>query len=109
MNSPQTPANTARARKYGALVTEDGRLDVTWRVRDADGAGRRLALEWIERGVDRARKETSPAAERGGYGRELIERALPYALGARTSFELGDDGVRCTIDLPLDKRPEQGG
>jgi hypothetical protein len=31
----------------------------------------------------------------------LIERALPYQLKARTSFELGGDGVRCTIELPV--------
>jgi two-component sensor histidine kinase len=36
-----------------------------------------------------------------GYGRELIERALPYQLMAQTSYELGADGVRCTIDVPL--------
>jgi two-component sensor histidine kinase len=41
---------------------------------------------------------------RRGYGRELIERALPYALGARTAYELSRDGVRCTIDLPLERR-----
>ena len=62
-------------------------------------AGRRLALEWIEDGAAvtgdaRHRVET-------GYGRELIERALPYSLGATTRFELRPDGVRCSIDLPL--------
>ena len=41
------------------------------------------------------------SATRTGYGRELIERALPYALNATTSFELTNYGVRCTIDLPL--------
>jgi hypothetical protein len=39
-----------------------------------------------------------------GYGRELIERALPYALGAETDYELGESGVRCTIHLPLSRR-----
>ena len=34
-------------------------------------------------------------------GRVLIERALPYQLGAKTTFELGSDGVRCTIDIPF--------
>ena len=36
----------------------------------------------------------------GGYGRELIERALPYQLDAKTTYELGPDGVHCTIDVP---------
>lgn len=42
--------------------------------------------------------------QRHGYGRELIERALPYALSARTSYDLRPEGVRCTIDLPLEKK-----
>lgn len=41
------------------------------------------------------------AAERRGYGRELIERALPYALGAQTTFGLAPGGVHCAIILPL--------
>jgi two-component sensor histidine kinase len=38
---------------------------------------------------------------RKGYGWELIERALPYQLRARTSLEFGPDGVRCAITLPV--------
>ena len=38
---------------------------------------------------------------RRGYGRELIERALPYQLKAQTSYELTPEGVRCTITLPI--------
>ena len=36
-----------------------------------------------------------------GYGRELIERALPYQLQAKTSYNLGSDGVQCSIELPM--------
>ncbi len=36
-----------------------------------------------------------------GYGRELIERALPYQLKAQTSYELTPEGVRCTITVPV--------
>jgi hypothetical protein len=43
---------------------------------------------------------------RTGYGRELIERALPYALNAEIHLELTEDGVCCTISLPLMKRSE---
>ena len=41
---------------------------------------------------------------RRGYGRELIERALPYQLSAETSYELTSDGVRCMIALPISTR-----
>lgn len=88
------------ARKYGALVDGDGRLSVTWRITDADGRARRLLLEWAE---SRTATPIETQPERRGYGRELIEKALPYALGARTAYELRPEGVRCLIDLPLEK------
>jgi hypothetical protein len=42
---------------------------------------------------------------RVGQGRELIEHALPYQLNAATRFTLTEDGLHCTIALPLP--PEQ--
>jgi len=88
------------ARKYGALATESGHLKVTWQTY-ADETGPRLALEWQETGLDREQEELSPTTKPGGYGRELIEQALPYALKARTTYDLGEAELRCTIDLPL--------
>ncbi|WP_438502462.1 hypothetical protein [Methylobacterium radiotolerans] len=41
------------------------------------------------------------AVPRGGYGRELIEHALPYALKATTSYELGATALHCSINIPL--------
>jgi two-component system, chemotaxis family, CheB/CheR fusion protein len=94
------------ARKYGALATEDGQLRVRWRTYADEAGERRLALDWTEQGIG-----TQPTAEgtsQGGYGRELIEKALPYALDARTTYELRDGTVRCTIDLPLERRRRDG-
>jgi hypothetical protein len=34
-----------------------------------------------------------------GRGRELIEQALPYQVQARTSYQLGADGIHCTMPL----------
>jgi PAS domain S-box-containing protein len=78
------------AVKYGALGTAAGSLRVSWTTRHGW-----LVLEWIESGVD-----ASGASARRGYGRELIEVALPFALGARTRLEFGGDGVHCRIELP---------
>ena len=58
-----------------------------------------LCVEWRESGVDMP--QVGAPARGSGYGRELIERALPYQLGAETTYELGADGARCTIKMPI--------
>jgi len=45
-----------------------------------------------------------PVPRRKKDGTELIERALPYQLRARTSLQFSTDGVRCVIVVPLRKR-----
>jgi PAS domain S-box-containing protein len=88
---------TTNAVKYGALKGGVGRLAVSWvTVRDARDHAR-LVLDWVESGVD----VPPDATRRRGYGRELIENALSYALRARTAYEVSQDGVRCRIELPL--------
>jgi two-component sensor histidine kinase len=94
------------ARKYGALSSHPGELEVTWRVDDSGEDRPHLALEWIEKCTVPPRQARNPM--RRGYGRELIEHALPYTLNAATSYEVGDAGVRCTIDIPLDDRRPRG-
>ena len=97
---------TTNATKYGALVG-NGRLAVSWR-RQTDANGVEfLHLEWIETGVEMSLERKSPMSA-GGFGRELIEKALPFQLDARTTYRLTDDGVECTIDLPV-RRISQGG
>jgi two-component sensor histidine kinase len=94
------------ARKYGALATLQGSLAVSWFTRSADASAVHnlwLVLDWRETGAPPILRGPERAAHRG-YGRELIEDALPFALGARTRFELDEQGVRCRIELPLDKR-----
>lgn len=85
------------AVKYGALSQPKGRVSVTWRMLQT-AAGGRLSLEWRESGVP----ALDPSPARHGFGRDLIERGLPYELGAATSLEFLPGGVRCTIELPLD-------
>jgi two-component system CheB/CheR fusion protein len=91
---------TTNAVKYGALTQGDGRLLIRWRVETENGAPW-LNLEWKESGVDMAQ---SPDRGKGsGRGRRLIEEALPYQFGARTTFAIEAGGVRCTIALPIAK------
>ena len=87
----------ANAIEHGALSRPDGRVDVTWAVEAGPGNERRLRLDWQE---SWAASEAPPPLTRQGHGRQLIERALPYQLGARTQYELGPKGMRCTILAP---------
>jgi two-component system CheB/CheR fusion protein len=84
------------AVKYGALGLSEGRLDVSWRIEPGEPT-RTLVLVWTESGV-----EMPPGPVAKGYGRQLIERALTYALAATTRLDFTTDGVHCTITLPLD-------
>jgi PAS domain S-box-containing protein len=86
------------ATKYGALAQEKGRLSIRWQARLVEGR-RYLDIEWVESCVDMPCPERAPQGT--GYGRELIERALPYQLEAQTRYEVGEDGIRCTIELPV--------
>jgi two-component sensor histidine kinase len=93
------------ALKYGSLGKDTGTLDVVWQSRE--DPDRDLMLEWREHGQQLSPQQQEFAHR--GQGVELIEEALPYTLGARTSFKLEESGVVCVIDLPLDKpRREYG-
>jgi len=89
------------AVKYGALGQAGASLFITWSV-EAPQNGEKpiLHIDWRETGVLMPGK-VEPGARRG-QGRELIEEALPYQLGAKTSYVLGADGVRCTIAMPIE-------
>lgn len=91
------------AVKYGALSQPDASLSIVWRL-EPPGEDERpwLHIDWRE--TDVAIAETAPRSVGGGQGRELIERALPYQLGARTTYMLNPDGVHCTIALPVSDR-----
>jgi PAS domain S-box-containing protein len=88
------------AIKYGALRQPPAKLSVNWHLRQ-DEADTRVILEWHEQGV--AMPDVAAAARRKGYGRELIEHALPYQLNAKTKLEFTGDGVQCIVELPLER------
>jgi PAS domain S-box-containing protein len=85
------------AVKYGALSKQEGKLTVRWDVKD-EGPNTRVSLTWIESGVPLPIETIS---KRRGYGTELIERALPYQLQARTKLTFASDGVHCEIEVPV--------
>ncbi|MDB5393953.1 MAG: domain S-box protein [Rhodospirillales bacterium] len=91
----------ANAIKYGALGQAAGNLEVDWRVTEDNGS-RKLVFDWRESGVA---MPLDMDIQNLGFGREILERALPYELNASTHFQFGPDGVRCAISIPLAKAP----
>jgi two-component sensor histidine kinase len=89
---------TTNAAKHGALGQNNGHLRVRWRVEKEDGSPW-ILVDWKESGVETTQARDAPRGP--GNGRRLIEDALPYQFGARTTFAIEQDGVHCTIALPL--------
>jgi len=88
----------SNAVRHGALATQAGQLFVSWRIEGA-GVNRRLLIDWRESGV--ALPEGARCHK--GYGREVIEGALAFALGGETQLRFEADGLACRIALPLAK------
>lgn len=81
------------ARKHGALSTPNGAISVNWELH-ANGENK-LVLIWRESGGPKVRAPTSR-----GFGTTLIEQSLK-AHGGDVSMRFAEDGITCTITLPL--------
>lgn len=84
------------AVKYGAFANPQGRVSVRWTLRQVGGE-RRLHLEWTEDTVP----VIDPNPKHVGFGREFLERGLPFELGADTALEFRPGGLRFVLDAPL--------
>ena len=84
-------------RKHGAFATPSGSLSVRWSLAFEDGRPS-LTIDWREQGVAVA---GSGGHAHRGFGLDLIERALPYQLGATTSMTFAPDGIACRMQLPF--------
>jgi two-component system CheB/CheR fusion protein len=93
------------AFKHGALKGSSGRIDVRWQMLDPMDAPR-LELTWVESGV--VLDEATASSLRRGFGRELLEHALPYQLDATTRLDIAHDGIRFSAVIPWhnDERSE---
>ncbi len=83
------------AAKYGAL-SRGGHVTVSWTASPSA-----LRLEWIERGGPPVK-----APARKGFGSRLIERSITGDLGGKVTIDFNPEGLRCVIDLPLDRIPD---
>jgi two-component sensor histidine kinase len=85
---------TTNAMKFGALSVPEGRLTITWR-KELEREAPCVRLEWVEEGV--ALRQPTHL----GFGRDLIERVVPYELRGASRLAFEADGARCMIDIPL--------
>jgi PAS domain S-box-containing protein len=87
---------TTNASKYGALSLSTGHVAVQWYV--SGTPGKMLVIDWVESGGPPV---TMP--DRRGYGTSVICDQIPYELNGRVDFSFAPGGVRCRIELPLDR------
>jgi two-component system CheB/CheR fusion protein len=80
------------AAKYGSLSEANGIVSLSWKVTKGNG-GSALTVMWKEK----AGPPVKPPAQ-AGFGNTLIEKGIP---GASVKREYRQDGLVCTIDLPL--------
>jgi two-component sensor histidine kinase len=91
---------TTNALKYGALKDPGGGLEIAWAI---EPQSKLVRLDWRE-----TLRSPATIATRQGFGRRLIEDALPSHLQARTEFKLLPAGLRCSIEIPIARDPSVG-
>jgi two-component sensor histidine kinase len=80
---------------HGAFSTVEGFVEVRWSRVEQDGAPW-LHFLWLERGM----QLEAGAPPSRGFGLDVIERTLPYELGARTSLTLTREGAEAVLWIP---------
>lgn len=83
---------TTNAAKYGALSGTSGQVHVSWDIEN-DG----VALHWKETGGP----EVVPP-EKAGFGRSIIEDAIPFEFKGTASLKFHPTGVEARFWLPGD-------
>lgn len=80
--------------EHGALgLAEGGELRVAWRIDEAQD-GPLVRLDWVERGAPAMRM-------RDGFGTRVLDGVLRHQLEATAIRELGPEGVRIALMLPM--------
>ncbi|RIA47691.1 two-component sensor histidine kinase [Dichotomicrobium thermohalophilum] len=86
------------AIKHGALGSEDGRISVRWGIHEREPQPY-FQFDWRETGVSIAPDGGNP-----GFGRRLIEEAVPHQLGGEAKLLLPPDGCRLHMSVPVGQK-----
>jgi two-component sensor histidine kinase/integral membrane sensor domain MASE1 len=87
------------AKKYGALSSPHGRVEVNWSREPGEDAAN-LSIAWREVGGPAV--ADSPDCR---YGVSIIRDLIPQELGGSVDLAFASTGVCCKIEIPLDSRP----
>jgi PAS domain S-box-containing protein len=83
------------AAKYGALSTDDGVVEVDWRIGEGGETGT-VEISWIESGGPLVVPPT-----RRGFGLQFLERALAREFDGSVNLRFTSTGLNCRMRLPL--------
>lgn len=87
------------AAKYGALSVPEGRLALSWSLREDGGCD----IFWQEQDGPDVRV---PA--RSGFGSKLITNTIGYDLGGHAEIDYAPDGLKARFSIPADCLREHG-
>ena len=82
----------SNASKYGALTTEVGTVEISWK--KVDGG---VDFQWRERGGPEVKPPTTT-----GLGHRIINSAFGHELGGRTKYNYAPEGISVNLHLPED-------
>lgn len=82
------------AIKYGALKSDQGKIDLIWSVRPDSAGNKRIKIIWNEQ----AGKPISPPPKRG-FGSRLIRSAVANEQNAQTEVVFDPTGLQCVFEF----------
>jgi PAS domain S-box-containing protein len=83
------------AVEYGAFSDNQGRIEISWTSEPSAG-GDRLLFSWREHDGPQVAVPTHK-----GFGSWVIERGLAHELGGIVTLDYREQGIVCTIDIPV--------
>ncbi len=92
------------AAKHGAFSTSSGSVSLSWETLPGNNGPPTIRLTWEESGGPPV-----AAPSKRGLGTQLIEDGVAYELGGDVRTEYRPEGVRCTIEFPLNDQNTKRG
>lgn len=92
------------ALKYGSALSDDGKLDIWWRIERDQRKREALVFSWQERSSTPLGEQKSNAlARKGGFGTKLLDATMRVELGGSITIVPDEYGIDVTINVPLER------